>query len=321
MKEGWTWLNCTPKGRLGGFDKHTQVVIQYTQRKPMMSGKEMKQYNRSSVKNQLDIQEIKNVTQEFQDKHLPDFKRPDQPTIWEKEDWWQWRLPADKLPQGGRGEFWDGYPDQITDYRKRYNFLMNPGGYSTKSRMKVGLHYDMDQRYDTSSKIPEPSMDITKIHSDIKKSKDYYQKSRDLYEKIQEYKKSEDKEQLHATQVQKEMHDAERTRFFSKMTPHRAKFVNWNAAIGRKEAELDRWRKDRNIRPSDFKAVKASYIGPMKAKALWAEKTMATLTREHKELMAQRAAAGKDRSKSKSNKMKKPVEGAANAKMKTLGTH
>ena len=64
---------------------------------------------------------------------------------------------------------------------------------------------------------------------------------------------------MHATQVQKEMHDAERTRFFSKMTPHRAKFVNWNAAIGRKEAELDRWRKDRNIRPSEFKAVKASY--------------------------------------------------------------
>jgi len=32
------------------------------------------------------IEETKKVTEKFTEKHLPDFKRPGQPTIWEKED-------------------------------------------------------------------------------------------------------------------------------------------------------------------------------------------------------------------------------------------
>ena len=190
MKESWVYLNTTPKGRLGGKDRSTQVYIQYTSRKPMLSQSELSKYQTPIVANSGDYHSDQQITKNFQQKHLPDFKRPSQPTIWEKEDWWQWRLPAEKLPEGERGSKWDGWESQITDYRKKYKFLMNPGATQTKSRMKAGLHYSLDQRYDTSDKMPEPSFDITGELNKIKLGDEIKKKETILREKVQEYFKN-----------------------------------------------------------------------------------------------------------------------------------
>jgi len=321
MNQGWIYLNNTPKGRLGGKDRHTQVYIQYTSRKPMLSTSEMKAYSGTTVAHSGDIVEPKKVTENFQEKHLPDFKRPAQPTIWEKEDWWQWRLPAEKLPQGQRGTKWDGWEGQIQDYRKRYRFLMNPGATQTKSRMKAGLHYSLDQRYDTSDKIPEPSFDITGELQKLKLGDEIKETSSSLAEKVAQATKdiksgkTEAKDTLDKYVAEQYRHQFKTKRGFRAMHNDRAKLVNWNAAIGRKETEIDRWRKEKNVDPVTYKKIKDKLIGRMKAQALWAEKQVAT------ETAARRDGYKIGKQNKNKSKLSKPKQGEKNAKMKSLATH
>lgn len=321
MKENWIYLNTTPKGRLGGKDSHTQVYIQYTSRKPMLSKAELASYETNTIANSSEISESMKVTEKYQEKHLPDFKRPSQPTIWEKEDWWQWKIPAEKMPQGVKGSKWNGWENQITDYRKKYRFLMNPGATQTKSRMKAGLHYNLDQRYDTSDKIPEPSFDITgelqkiKIGDDIKENRvSLADRVRQATEDIKAGKTTA-QTSLDTTVAERYRQMNIGSRKLNAMHNDRAKLVNWNAAIGRKETEIDRWRKEKNIDPATYKKIKDELIGPLKAQALWAEKQVATETAAHRDGYK----IGKRQKKT--NSVNKPKVGEKNAKMKSINAH
>lgn len=105
------------------------------------------------------------------------------------------------------------------------------------------------------------------------------------------------------------------SRKLNAMHNDRAKLVNWNAAIGRKETEIDRWRKEKNIDPATYKKIKDELIGPLKAQALWAEKQVATETAAHRDGYK----IGKRQKKT--NSVNKPKVGEKNAKMKSINAH
>merc|ERR1711893_241946 len=95
--------------------------------------------------------------------------------------------------------------------------------------------------------------------------------------------KTEIKGELDKTRAELLRHGFIASRRFDAMHDDRAKLVNWNAAIGRKETEIDRWRKEKNIDPKTYKEIKDKLIGELKAQALWAEKQVAMETAKHKE--------------------------------------
>merc|ERR1711981_681918 len=101
----------------------------------------------------------------------------------------------------------------------------------------------------------------------------------------------------------------------------RAKFVDWNAVTGKRTAEINRWRDEKQIDPKTYKLAKQKVLAELKAQALWAEKKMAgdaLLQREktHKQMMLNKA-----KSKKKKGGMSKPAEGVRNASMKKISMH
>ena len=187
--------------------------------------------------------------------------------------------------------------------------------------MKAGLHYNLDERYDTSDKLSEPSFDITSELGKIKVSDEIQEKTDELKAKILQLQndynagKTEIKGELDKTRAELLRHGFIASRRFDAMHDDRAKLVNWNAAVGRKEAEIDRWRKEKNIDPDQYKKVKDKLIGELKAQALWAEKQVAVETAAHKDGYK----IGKK--EKKGSKMAKPKVGEKNAKMKSLSMH
>merc|ERR1712083_831437 len=93
----------------------------------------------------------------------------------------------------------------------------------------------------------------------------------------------EAKDELDKVRAERSRHKFKTSRQFNAMHDDRAKLVNWNAAVGRKEAEIDRWRKEKNIDPATYKKEKDRLIGELKAQALWAEKQVAVETAAYKD--------------------------------------
>jgi len=233
------YLNETATNRLGGADNQP-LCIAYTNRPPMVARTQMKRISRASANDGQLASERKLVDRAWE-KNMPDYVRPSKPTIWEKEEWLQYKLPAEMLPEGPRGKKFNYWVQD--DRHWTYEKIMNRQDFTTKNPRMRGIYYSFDQRWDTKNEgLPDASFDITKVQADIDRWNAGTKKVQEL------------KEQGDFTTMKRL---APKNRYYANtLDTQRTKFINWNAAVGRRKTELERWRDDRVVPPEKYKAVK-----------------------------------------------------------------
>merc|ERR1711974_304600 len=181
---------------------------------------------------------------------------------------------------------------------------MNPRNLSKK--MGKGC-IPLEERYETSEKMPEPKFDILQEQQYLERGE---QRLKDL-EELKRLAFVEKKEGARA-EYRRNSHTGNERYMFNIMDNHRAQMVNWNAHEGRKKAELERWRDENpSVSTDEYKKVKDNILSDIKANAIWAGKEVV----RRQQLQKERAAKKR---RVRNNKMTTPKGGALNAAMRKI---